>query len=54
MMAFLFEKLFRKTIQSELQEMGSNVADDALLLALLRKSRFPLNRVKNRDDGTEL
>ena len=46
MMAFLFEELFHKTIQSELQEMGNNVADDALLLAVLRKSRFPLNRLR--------
>ena len=46
MMVFLFEELFHKTIQSELQEMGNNEADDALLLALLGKNRFPLNRLK--------
>ena len=38
--------MFHKTIQSELQEMGNNEADDALLLALLGKNRFPLNRLK--------
>ena len=42
----LFEELFESMIEQEVQEMGNSDSDDALLLAVLGKGRFPLNRVR--------
>lgn len=42
----LFEELFDSMIEQEVQEMGNSDSDDALLIAVLGKSRFPLNRVR--------
>ena len=39
----LFEELFDSMIEQEVQEMGNGDSDDALLLAVLGKGRFPLN-----------
>lgn len=42
----LFEELFDSMIEQEVQEMGNSDSDDALLIAVLGKDRFPLNRVR--------
>ena len=42
----LFEELFDRMIEQEVQDMGNSDSDDALLLAVLGKGRFPLNRVR--------
>ena len=42
----LFDELFDSMIEQEVQEMGNSDSDDALLLSVLGKGRFPLNRVR--------
>lgn len=42
----LFEELFDSMIEQEVQEMSNSDSDDSLVLAVLGKSRFPLNRVR--------
>ena len=42
----LFEELFDSMIEQEVQEMSNSDSDDSLVLAVLGKDRFPLNRVR--------